>query len=74
MIRVPTARVFSHRKRGDGAMGTPTEAEVEVQRRRAENAEKQAILAYGDYQVYKAQAEAEQAKLAELLSKAGEGR
>ena len=52
-------------------MGTSTEAEVEVQRRRAE---KQAILAYGDYQVYKAQAEAEQAKLAELLSKAGEGR
>ena len=55
-------------------MGTSTEAEVEVQRRRAENAEKQAILAYGDYQAYKAQAEAEQAKLAELLSKAGEGR
>lgn len=53
-------------------MGTSTEVEVEVQRRRAENAEKQAILAYGDYQVYKAQAE--QAKLAELLSKAGEGR
>lgn len=55
-------------------MGTPTEAEVEAQRNRAENAEKQAILAYGDYQVYKAQAEAEQAKLAELLLKAGEGR